>query len=105
LKERILEQRGEAALYSPYHDARLVTALTSFNPFCSADDASNEKLFQTFVARLESEYHILVKYTQFEVTGDAAPHHAIRISTRLYHNRDDIDQLVRAMAKLADDMG
>jgi selenocysteine lyase/cysteine desulfurase len=105
LKKRIVEHWGEAALYSPYRDARLVTALTTFNPFRGADDASNEKLFQSFVARLEGEYHILVKYTQFEIAEGAALHHAIRISTRLYHNRDDIDQLVWAMAKLTNAMG
>jgi isopenicillin-N epimerase len=105
LKERIVERWGEAALYSPYRDARLVTALTTFNPFRGADDACNEELFHTFVARLESEHQILAKYTTFEVAADAAPHHAIRISTRLYHNWDDVDRLVCAMATLADDMG
>ncbi|MBR1147530.1 aminotransferase class V-fold PLP-dependent enzyme [Bradyrhizobium sp. AUGA SZCCT0431] len=104
LKARIAEHWGEAAIYSPYRDARLATALTSFNPLRNPDDAFNEALFQTFVARLESEYRILLKYTQFEVEGAAAPHHAIRISTRLYHNRDDINELVEAMEKVANDM-
>jgi selenocysteine lyase/cysteine desulfurase len=105
LKHRIMEHWGESALYSPYSDTRLVTGLTAFNPFHGTEDALNETLFQTFVCRLESEYRILVKYTQFEVAGHAAPHHAIRIATRLYHSRDDIDHLVGVMAKLADEMG
>ncbi len=104
LKERIAEQWGEAALYSPHDDARLVTGLSSFNPFRNPDDAFKEKRFQTFLARLESEHHIVVKYTEFEIAGTPAPHYAIRISTRLYHNRDDVDLLVQAMAKLSADM-
>ncbi|MGX0966064.1 isopenicillin-N epimerase [Bradyrhizobium japonicum] len=104
LKARLAEHWGEAAIYSPYRDGRLATALTSFNPMRRPEDVFNETMFQTFVARLESEYRILLKYTQFEVEGVAAPHHAIRISTRPFHNRYDIDELVEAMENLANDM-
>jgi selenocysteine lyase/cysteine desulfurase len=104
LKMRILERWGDAALFSPYSDARLLTGLTTFNPFRSAEDACDETLFHTFITRLENEYRIIVKYTQFEFPGHLALHHGIRLSTRLYHTREDVDEAIAAMAALADDM-
>lgn len=104
LKERIAEHWGEAALYSPHNDPRLATGLSSFNPFREPDDAFNTHRFEEFVARLESEHRIVVKHTQFRVAGEPAVRHAVRIATRPYHDRDEVDRLIRAMLELSADL-
>lgn len=101
LKQRISEFWGDAALYSPSDDPRLATALTTFNPFRKQDDAFDGDRFEEFVNRLQSEFQIVVKHTQFFVADEAAERHAVRIATRVYHTRDDVDCLIEAMRKLS----
>ena len=51
LKERIAEIWGVASLYSPKDDPKLVSALTSFNPFRNPTDILNSTKSGQFVAR------------------------------------------------------
>jgi isopenicillin-N epimerase len=104
LKDRIVELWGEDRLYSPRDDRRLHSGIVAFHPFHRMVDAHEETLFQTFVARLESEHRILAKYTTFWEPGFPAPKFAIRLATRVFHSRDDIDRVVGAMQILSADM-
>jgi isopenicillin-N epimerase len=104
LKQRILEHWGEAALYSPWSDDCLTTAITSFTPFRETDDRFVEQKFREFIVRLMTKYRIVAKYIEFEVPGAAAPAFAVRICTRLTHLREDVDRLVDAMREISDSM-
>jgi selenocysteine lyase/cysteine desulfurase len=97
LKDRIVEHWGDDALYSPYRDPRLLTGLTTFNPFAVVADTRDEKKYLEFVRRLEHEHRIIVKHTQFPVDGSGRLHFGIRMSTRLYHTAQQIDDLVVAL--------
>jgi selenocysteine lyase/cysteine desulfurase len=103
LKELIVDRWGESSVYSPRTDARLCSAITTFTPFRPSDrhDASR---CATFVSRLRDEYGVVIRDVTFAVAGSPAPHCALRIAARLFHERSDNDRLVRAMAALSDDM-
>jgi len=100
LKHRIAERWGLAALYSAMTDERLNTALTTFNPF--PDPVLDEKRIEQFAGRLRVEFRIVVRPISLLV--GSLRHHAIRIATRLFHNRGQVDRLIAAMAKITDDM-
>jgi isopenicillin-N epimerase len=101
VKERIAAHWGDTALFSPYDDTRLCSALTAFNPFRRTDDVHDEMLFKTFVALLRRNYNLVAKYTRFFVPGDRTPQHAIRISTRVFHSHADVGHAMDAMTELA----
>jgi len=103
LKERIAERWGIQALYSPKDDARLLTALTSFNPFKTPADIMDQKKSDEFVARLLNDVKpgFIVRNVNFPVSGAAAEHWGIRISTHLWHDTRDIDRLVEAMDEIS----
>src|SRR6185295_139232 len=71
LKERIVEVWGNESLYSPREDTRLGSAISAFNPFREWSDAFVESKFKMFVARLESEHQIIVRYSRF--SSDNSP--------------------------------
>jgi isopenicillin-N epimerase len=104
LKDRIVDVWGRASLYSPRSDRRLHSAIAAFDPFKNACDGWDENKFRTFVARLESDHRILVRYTEVRVPSSNAPRHAIRIATRILHNRADVDRLIVAMEKVSASM-
>jgi len=103
LKARIVERWGEHALYSPADDRRLLTAMTSFNPFRSVDDVMDQKKSDEFVARLLTDVSpgFIVRNVNFPVIGAPAEHWGIRISTHLWHDANDIDHLVEAMEQIS----
>ena len=107
LKERITEIWGVERLYSPKDDPKLVSAVTSFNPFINPADAMNSAKSGEFVARMLSDYSpgFVIRNVNFPVIGAASDHYAIRISTHLWTGVEDIDRLVGAMADLAGKMG
>lgn len=107
LKERIAEVWGVDRLYSPKDDPKLVSALTSFNPFMVAGDVLNSAKSGEFVARLLSDYSpgFVVRNVNVPVVGAPSDHYAIRISTHLWTSVDDIDRLVAAMYDLSRKMG
>ncbi len=108
LKQKIAQTWGVDYLYSPMGDPELVSALTSFNPFHgpslmlqpgAAADAETAQS-GTFVTRLREQYGIVVRNTGVPVIGSTAPHHPLRISTHLFHSRQDVDRLVASMREL-----
>lgn len=104
LKELLAERWGVGSLYSPKDDPRLVCALTSFNPFRNPADVQDHAKSDQFVARMKDEYGIVIRNVDFPVIGSAAAHVPIRISTHLFHQRDDVERVVDAMWDLAGKM-
>ncbi len=103
LKEKIAERWGIDALYSPKDDPKLLSALTSFNPFPVKTDVMNAQKASAFVSRMLSEYPqgFVIRSADFPVIGAASNHYGIRISTHLWHDARDIDLLVDAMWDLS----
>lgn len=103
LKEKIVERWGVGALYSPKDDPKLLSALTSFNPFQNKDDIMNSAKSSTFVARMLSDYPqgFVIRNAGFSVIGAASDHYGVRISTHVWHDATDIDLLVDAMWDLS----
>ena len=103
LKEKIVERWGINSLYSPKDDPKLCCALTSFNPFQNAADVTDTVKSAAFVSRLMAEYPqgFIIRNSGFEVIGAAAQHYAIRVSTHVWHDANDIDLLVDAMWDLS----
>ena len=94
------------SLYSPKDDPKLLSALTSFNPFQNKADVMNATKSSTFVARMLSDYSkgFVVRNASFAVIGAAADHYGVRVSTHLWSNAADIDGLVDAMWDLTKKM-
>ena len=106
LKERIAEIWGVNSLYSPKDDPKLVSAVTSFNPFVNPGDVLNSAKSGQFVARMLSDYSpgFVIRNVNVPVIGAPSDHYAIRISTHLWSSVDDIDRLVNAMLDLSKKM-
>ena len=107
LKERIAEVWGVDRLYSPKDDPKLVSALTSFNPFVNATDVLDSAKSGQFVARMLSDYSpgFVIRNVNVPVVGAPSDHYVMRISTHLWTSVDDIDRLVAAMYDLSRKMG
>ncbi|MEU6658304.1 aminotransferase class V-fold PLP-dependent enzyme [Streptomyces sp. NPDC046821] len=105
LKELIVERWGVKSLYSPKDDPRLVCALTSFAPFRDPADVYDAAKTTAFVARLKDEYGIVIRTSDFPVIGSARSHQAVRVSTHLFHQKEDVERIVDAMWRLSGDMG
>jgi selenocysteine lyase/cysteine desulfurase len=101
LKELVAERWGVDRLYSPKDDPRLVCALTSFNPFANAADVTNQAKSVEFVARMKSEHSIVIRNVDFPVIRASSSHWAVRVSTHLFHQHDDVERVVDAMWKLS----
>lgn len=104
LKELIAERWGVPSLYSPKDDPRLASALTAFNPFRDPADVFDEAKSDQFVARMKDEYGIVIRNVDFPVVGSAKNPVPVRISTHLFHQRDDVERVVNAMWDLAGKM-
>ena len=71
--------------------------------FRSVTDATKA---ETFVQRLQDETGFQIRYTNFRVhLSDSVDAYALRISTHIFHTRDQIDELVDAMYDLYLTMG
>jgi len=99
LKERIAEKWGVDRLYSPKDDPKLLSAITSFNPFVNPADIGNKEKSASFVARLMSDHApgFLIRNVDVPVIGSEARHWVVRVSTHLWADAADIDRLVDAM--------
>ncbi len=106
LKERIVELWGVDALYSPKDDPKLVSALTSFNPFQNPADVMNREKSNQFVSLMLSDYSpgFAIRNAGFDVIGAPAQHYGVRVSTHLWADADDVDRLVDAMWQLSKKM-
>jgi selenocysteine lyase/cysteine desulfurase len=103
-RERIAEQFGENALYSPAADPRLHSPLVAFNPFRDPEDAWNGKKLDIFVDRLEKEHKIWTRWVEFDRPDSPHLHYAARVCTHIFNTFDEIDHAVKALARLAEDM-
>lgn len=84
-------------LYAP-NIRELSSGITSFNPFYDKTDLTTLNLFRD---RLREETGYIIRSTDFKVhIDDALETHALRISTHLFHNDQDVTGLVRAMASI-----
>jgi len=107
LKERIAALWGVERLYSPKDDPKLVSAVTSFNPFLNQNDVLDSAKSGQFVARMLSDYSpgFVIRNVNVPVIGAPSDHYVIRISTHLWTSASDIDRLVEAMWDLSRKMG
>lgn len=104
LKEKIAAKWGVEALYSPKDDPRLACALTAFNPFRNPEHIKDKAKSDAFVKRMLDEYGFVIRNSNFPVPGQQAEHYGVRVSTHLWSNMGDVDQLVDAMWELAGKM-
>lgn len=84
----------------------LSSGLTTFNPF---ENKESRDLVFEFRERLREEYGYIIRYTNFYKTAEDMANgvpqtYAMRISTHLFHDFDQIDGLMEAMADLYDRM-
>ncbi|WP_019614797.1 aminotransferase class V-fold PLP-dependent enzyme [Psychromonas ossibalaenae] len=100
-KERLLDTFPSASFYSP-NTPELSSGLTTFNPLFDQQDIEQLTIFRD---RLREEYGYIIRTTDFKVkVTDQSDSHALRISTHLFHNEQDVIGLVEAMQELYLDM-
>jgi isopenicillin-N epimerase len=104
LKEKIAAKWGVDSLYSPKDDPRLVCALTAFNPFRNPEHIKDKAKSDAFVKRMLDEYGFVIRNSNFPVAGQKDEHYGVRVSTHLWSNMGDVDQLVDAMWELSGKM-
>lgn len=84
-------------LYAP-NIRELSSGITSFNPFYDKTDLD---ILNEFRDRLREETGYIIRTTDFKVhIDDQFTTHALRVSTHLFHNDEDVTGLVKAMASL-----
>jgi len=84
-------------LYAP-NIRELSSGITSFNPFYDKTDLN---ILNEFRDRLRKETGYIIRTTDFKVNiDDQFNTHALRISTHLFHNDQDVTDLVVAMGEL-----
>ncbi|GAA5189978.1 aminotransferase class V-fold PLP-dependent enzyme [Ferrimonas gelatinilytica] len=100
-KQRLAAAFPGASIFSPM-TAELNAGITTINPF---DDVTDGALLTRFRDRLREEYGYTIRTTSFALNkGDAVMTQALRISTHLFHDEQDVDGLVDAMSQLYMDM-
>ena len=104
LKEKVAAKWGVESLYSPKDDPRLACALTAFNPMRRPADIMDKPKSDAFVKRIQDEYGFIIRNVNFPVPGAEKEHFGIRISTHIWTNAAEIDQLVDAMWDLSGKM-
>jgi len=104
LKDLIAERFGARSLYSARDDARLASALTTFNPFANPTDVFSLDKANAFVAALRDQEHITVRNVIVPVIGSPTNHFPIRVSTHLFHDRHDVERFVAAASHLSRSM-
>ncbi|KAA8883771.1 aminotransferase class V-fold PLP-dependent enzyme [Nocardia colli] len=101
---RVAERFGRDAMYSPGADRVLKSPLITFHPFRRPEDAWNVKKVHEFTMRLQREYRLFTRWTEFDVAGSPHQHYASRITTHIFNDFDEIDKAVDIMAGLAAEM-
>ncbi|OEF27534.1 aminotransferase class V-fold PLP-dependent enzyme [Vibrio rumoiensis] len=83
------------------NDDDLLSGITTFNPF----ELTDEERLVEFRDRLRNEYGFIIRTTDFKLyKEDTVDSHALRISTHIYNDEDDIRGLVYAIENLYKDM-
>ncbi|GAM77766.1 cysteine desulfurase [Vibrio ishigakensis] len=100
-KEELADKIPEGTLFtSPRRE--LSSGLTTFNPF---SDWTNGELLTEFRDRLREDYGYIIRTTDFHIHKDSTEStYALRISTHLFHDEDDVKGLVKAMKHLTRQM-
>ncbi len=98
LKKRIKKTFGDSAtIFSP-DIPEFTSGLTSFNPF---KDMNDQKKIEDFVDRLKKEMGYVIRFTEFHLhKGDPKLTYALRVSTHLFHDKNQVDGVVGAMHRL-----
>jgi len=97
LKEEIVKNWGEESLYSPV-DEELSTGLVAFDPF---EDRSDPHRISALTSPLREEYNIVTRSISFkDRLSDAQNTPAIRVSTHIYNNTNQIDTLISTIKKI-----
>jgi selenocysteine lyase/cysteine desulfurase len=100
-KQLIRDFFGQSvAIYAP-DQPTLSSGITSFNPFADRTDLTR---LSEFRGRLRDEFGYIVRTTDFNITIDGPDEHALRISTHLFHDEQDVEGLVVAMYQLYQQM-
>ncbi|WP_086980854.1 aminotransferase class V-fold PLP-dependent enzyme [Vibrio aphrogenes] len=95
-KQLLKEALPDAYIFSP-DETELSSGITSFNPFELTD---NERLIE-FRDRLRNEYGYTIRTTDFKLyKDDTEDSHALRISTHIYNDQDDVVGLVKSIKEL-----
>jgi selenocysteine lyase/cysteine desulfurase len=96
VKERIKDAWGDRSLFSPA-DTALSSGLVSFNPFDDHYDSTKTKVCTS----LYEEYNILIRPVNFfDKSTDSKPVRAMRVSTHIFNNYQEIDKLVDSLQAL-----
>ncbi|RBW43608.1 aminotransferase [Psychromonas sp. B3M02] len=100
-KQQIKSAFPDAVIYSPDID-ELASAITSFNPFADVNDSDTLTAFRD---ALREQTGFIIRTTDFKVQqSDTLDTHALRISTHLFHDEDDVDNLITAMKNVFNSM-
>lgn len=96
-KTQLIEALPNAQMYSPNVQG-LNSGLTTFNPL---SDVTDKASLTSFRDRLREEHGYIVRTTSFKVhKDDAHKTHALRISTHLFHDNEDVEGLIEAIVDL-----
>ena len=90
-----------APLYCP-DIWEISSGLTTFNPF---DDVHSVQKVTAFRDTLREEHGFVIRYTHFKAKEwDEKDTYALRISTHLFNDKEQIDDLMRAMVNVYNNM-
>lgn len=93
-KQQLKSTFPSANIYSPDID-ELSSGLTTFNPFSDVTDGA---ILTELRDRLREETGYIIRTTSFKVQqSDAQDTQALRISTHLFHDEQDVDGLINAL--------
>lgn len=100
LKTRIVGVWGENSIRSPLADPELFSAIISFDPFFDSALAQQPNAYKAFARELQKTHGFTVRAVKLP-SGEHASS-AIRVSTPLWVDQDDVNRLVEAMKSVAD---
>lgn len=96
-KEQLKLAFPDAPIYSPNVDG-LTSGLTTFNPLSDVTDSSSLTEFRD---TLREQTGYIIRTTSFKINqSDSTDTQALRISTHLFHDKQDIDGLIAAMLEI-----
>ncbi|MCG7852359.1 MAG: aminotransferase class V-fold PLP-dependent enzyme, partial [Methanosarcinaceae archaeon] len=96
LKGEIIENWGAEKLFSPTVE-ELSSGLVSFNPFDDPFDKEKVKIYRI----LRDEYDIVIRSVNFQDKhSDAQKKRALRVSTHIFNNYNEIDKLISTLKTL-----